>query len=372
MPDNIDRSTWLSRWPDFFPRNKRERTLAYLSNGVLTIRGADGSPTTQIVWDYEHLKMLMFDNNIDVYVWKFVGKNGLPYFGEIMGDERATINMANSSKTITSISIKGPRNRVVKILSTSTWGWRKEPTMVFLNALWNVFDAFDYGVHPSPGSLGTNGVKSTLAETQTRYTRPGNVLRRELFKFGSGGRADEFNEPGEYEDAYQFDFDNHYATVAQEGVPAQRPQIVGRRGVWKPTSAIDPFTTAFCQVKVIVPTGVKVPPFYIREKSGHLKWVNEPGIYEWWMWKEMIECAVDAGCEVWVGYCYCWKELEYFLNPFIEGALEIRDYFKSKSMKLEEKMTKSAVVAMFGSFGMRPFVYSWFLKKGGSRATRHS
>ena len=372
LQDNSDRSGWLSRWPDFFPRKPRERTLAYLIDNCLTIRQPDGSPSSFTIEDYEHLKGLMFHFNLDVYVWRFVGKNGLLWFGEIMGDEKATINMANSSKTISSISLKGPRNRVVKILSTSTWGWRKEPTIDFLNALYNVFQAFDYGVHPSPGSLGTNGVKTTLAKTQTRYTRPGNVLRRELFQFGSGGRADEFNDPQEYADAYQFDFDNHYATVAQEGIPAARPQIEGRLGIWCTPDKIEGFATAFCQVRVTIHNILDVAPFYVRDKHGGLHWIKEPGVYEWWMWKEMIQCCIDAGCTVEVGYCYCWKELDYFLNPFIEGALEIRNYFKSKGMKLEEKMTKSAVVATFGSFGMRPFVYSWFLRKGDSRGMHHS
>lgn len=375
MSNGDDRSGWLSRWPDFFPRQPRERTLAYLIGQSLTVRSSDGGHSTYMIYDYERLKEMMFALNLDVYVWKFVGKNGFRWFSDVMEDVengKATVNMANSSKTVVSIALKGLRNRVVKILSTATWGWRKDPTMDFLNGLWNVFDAFDYGIHPSPGSLGTNAVKTTLAPTNTRYVRPGNVLRRELFEFGCGGRSDEFDEPQEYYDAYQFDFDNHYATVAQEGVPAQRPQIIGRSGVWQPIDVISEFATAFCQVRVTVPMELDVSPFYIRSKDGQLHWIKEPGVYEWWLWKEMIQCCIDAGCIVEVGYCYCWKELDYFLNPFIEGALEVREYFKSKGMKLEEGMTKSAIVATFGSFGMRPFVSSWFLKKGGRRVMNHS
>lgn len=365
----FDRSGWLSRWPDFFPRKHRERGLAYLIGMDLVVRHMDGSFTSYIVWDYGTLRQLMFDHNVDVYVHKFVGKNGIKWFGEIMDDDRNTINMANSSRTIVSIAMKGPRNRVCKILSTTTWGWRKDPTPDFLNSLQRVFDAFDYGVHPSPGSLGTNVIRGTLSETHTRYTRPGNMLRRELFTYGSGGRSDEYETPQEYDSAFQFDWDNHYATVAKDrGVPTARPQVVGLRGAWQPYDIIKEFATAFCQVRVTVPTTLDTAPFYIRHKDG-LHWIMDPGVYEWWLWKEMIDCCVEAGCTVEVGYCYCWKELDYFLNPFIDGALEIRDEFKRKGMKLEAKMTKSCIVAAFGSFGMRPFVSRWFLRKGGSQGT---
>jgi hypothetical protein len=360
LANGIDKSGWLSRWPDFFPRKPRERRLSFLTGMNLTTRTEDGSYLTDIVFDYEHLKELMFLYNLDVYVWKFVGKNGFKWFSEVMDDEKATVNMANSSRTVVSIALKGPRGRVCKILSTATWGWRKEPTEEFLDGLWNIFSAFNFGVHPSPGSLGQNAIKSTLAETQTRYVRPGNNLRKVIFGKGSGGRADEFDDPQIWDEAWQFDFDNHYATVAQEGVPAQRPQIVGLHSMWRPVDMLEEFRTAFCEVRVTVPEVLQVAPFYIRDQTGQLHWIKEPGVYEWWMWKEMIQCCIDAGCTVEVGYCYCWKELDYFLNPFIEGALEIRDYFKRKGMKLEEKMTKSAVVSAFGSFGMRPFDYHWW------------
>jgi len=371
----VDKSGWLSRWPDYFPRSNRDRTLSFLVDDILTISGEE--PQQFVVNDYWHLKVLMFRFNLDVYVQKFLGKNGFRWIDNAVRDDKASINLANASRSIVSISIKGPHNSVRKIVASSAWGWRKQPTMDFIHALQEVFDSFDYGVHPSPGSLGANSVKTIIgAELDgKRYTRPGNPLRRVLLDYGCGGRADEFDEPREYEDAFTFDYDNFYARKALLGVPAGRPEETGLYAdfvvddlAWsEDITILDEYATAFCQVKVTVPDNISVAPFYIRNADGSLHWITEPGVYFWWHWKQMIECMLHAGCKVEIGHIYGWRELDTFLEAFITRSLNLRYRLKYEKKKLQESMVKQMIVSTFGSFGMRPFVLNWFRVKGGRK-----
>ena len=350
--DKIDKSGWLSMWPDFFPRKKRERTLAFfLEDKVISEHGEVWFPTS-----YEELKIIMFSNDLDIYIWKFLGRNGFKWFDDSKRDRKATINIANSSRTITTISIKGPYNKLVKIISSCSWGWRKPVTMEFITALRHVLDLFDYGDHPSPGSLGTNGIRHEIQMSNgKRYKRPGNLLRRRLFNYGFGGRSDDFSDPVEYEKVYEFDFDNHYANVSLGGVPVEEADTLGLSGVFRrDIRFLDDYATALCECNIIIEKELEVSPFYVKGKDGLLSWATKPGTYYGFYWKEMIVAAVDAGCIVEIGYSWCWKTLDKFMNPFIYKSLDIRSKFKELGMDLEASMSKNVIVSAFGSFGMKP------------------
>lgn len=352
MADN--KSDWLSLWPEFFPRQKRERVLSFLDGAYLV--SIDGE-----IWkieSYLQLKEIAIENRLEIYVQKFLGDGGFVYFREAV-DDNAVVNIANSSQTITSIVLIGARNRQAKIVSCGAWGWRRRPDMNFLNSLKSIFDMFDYGIHPSPGSLGTNGVRQTIADTtRNRYKRPGNKLRKVLFEYGFGGRADDFSEDTEYPFAYEFDFDSHYANVALGGVPVDEAETIGLYGIFRENiDFLSEYKTCLCECKVTVRDKLVVSPIYIRGKDGKLQWVTEPGEYYGYYWTEMIRTMVQSGCKVEVGVAWCWKELDKFLNTFIEKALKLRNICKEKGLKVEEGIVKHVIVSTFGSFGMRPFRY---------------
>ena len=369
-------------WPDYIPKNKRERVLSYLVEHRLITEIGE-------VFDidsYEQLKSTMFDNNLDTYVYRFLGIHGFMWFNEAVNDPAATISIANSSGSIVSIAIKGPRGKLVKIISTVSWGWRKEPTPEFIKALRNVLDKFDYGIHPSPGSLGSNGLKQSFPEGKSRFSRPPNKLRNILFKYGSGGRADDFSTPGrKYDTVWESDFDNHYANQARGGVPAGRYRRYGVKGEfvdWNefqdrhipPGGSDNGGFTMLCECMVTVDQEVLqkstytshsgkevyVPIIYRRnekgsEEMGRLTWIKEAGSYYGYYWYPMVQEMVRAGYRVRVGIVYFWDELDHFMDPFILHALDAREYFKSEGMRLEEGMCKMVIVSTFGRFGMRPY-----------------
>lgn len=373
----------VSMWPPYFPKKKRERGLAalvpvYDQDTLLWgvhVTQKNGVETDIFSWQELVSYSLLY--NLDCYVYKLLGKNGFPFFAQALGDERCEAHIANSSKTVTMLSVRGERGRQVKFITSCVWGWRKQPTVDFLKALGHIFDEFDYGVYPSPGSLGQNSLKMMLApallgyerdedgieravyEKPHRYSRPSAMLRQRLIDYASGGRADDFaNHQQEYETVYETDFDNHHANQALQGVPVDGYETFGLVGVWKNNlQRLGEYALAYVECRVTIPEGNvrKISPFYTRHSDGQLWWETDPGVYYGWYFSPMISEMVKAGYEVEIGYGWGWRELSKFLVPLIERAIALRTSFKKRGMELESDLTKSLIVATLGSFGTQPY-----------------
>ena len=360
---NKDRTGHVSMWPDYFPHKKRERLLAYLYPlpDKLGYEVRCENDWIFFIHSWQELKQCMFDNKLEVHTYKLL--KSFLYFDDAVKDNHACVHLANSSKQVVMITARGPKNIQCKLVSSTCWGWRKEPDEIYIKALRNIYDTFDYGVHPSPGSLGTNALKSMLApkkgEKAHRYSRPSSMLRNRLFTYGSGGRADDFSLYEEYEIAYEQDFDNHYANTAMQGVPTDGTRKFGLTGI--PTddlTIMGEFRVCFTEAWITIPNNEdsirKFSPFYTRDKNG-LSWQTRPGRYHGYYWSPVIKACIDAGYKVEIGSGWGWTHLDKFLVPFIERAIELRQHFKEQDMPLEAQMTKGLIVATLGRFGMKPY-----------------
>ncbi len=385
MKTDEKKGSHVSMWPSYFPRKKRERGLAFLSwsgagsvdRGECRITHMNGA--MDAIHSWEELVSYQFHYSTDLYIYKMVGKNGFPFFHEAVAQslvirEGCTtpdvqIHIANSSKTVTMISVRGPKNKQVKIVSTSVWGFRREPTLAFLQALWHIFEAFDYGVHPSPASLGQATIRHSMVEQAEmggekprRFSRPSAMLRDRLLLYGSGGRADDFAEhTAEYPIVYETDFDNHYANQALMGVPVDGYETFGLLGCFTDNlEYLGEFALAYVECKVTIPEGLprrKISPFYTRHDDHLLYWETEPGAYYGWFFTPMIAQMVKVGYTVERGYGWGWRELSKFLVPFIEHAVACRSACKARGMELESDLIKGVIVGALGSFGTQPWRY---------------
>lgn len=369
-----DRSGHVSMWPDFFPRKKRERLIAWLIllAGTKTYEVRVENGWVFFVHDWAEMRGLALQLRLDVYTWKLLK---FAYLDDAVHDAKARVHIINSSKQIGSITIYGDRNAQAKILSCSSWGWREEPTEFFVKALRLIFDTFDYGTHPSPGSLGQNALKTMLrpapGEIPHRYSRPSSMLRHRLFEYGSGGRSDDFHLYEEYDVVYEQDFDNHYANMALKGVPVDGYERFGLAGF--PDTDLEimgEYRLCYveCWITVQRDNIRKFSPFYIRN-GGQLSWCTNPGTYHGYYWSPTIKACLDAGYEVEIGAGWGWRTLDQFLEPLILAAIGLREYFKAMAaIALEEDreedyrlfslcadMTKGLIVSTLGRFGMRDY-----------------
>jgi hypothetical protein len=346
-------------WPDFFPRTKRDRLIAFIvpmGNTAYEIRCVND--WIFFAHSYGELKSIMLEFKLELYTFKL---RKFIWLKDAINDINSTVSLANSSKQIVSISIKGKKNRQVKIVSTAGWGYNKEPDMKFLGALATIFTDFDYGIHPSQGSLGQNALKAMLYPGKDkplhRYSRPADMLRRKLIDFGSGGRADDFSLYEEYEVAYENDFNNHYAEQAKLGVPVDGYERFGLTGVPSDDlSVLGEFRLSYVECWITIPDGSirKFSPFYIRGDDG-LQWATLPGRYHGYYFSPVVKAILDAGYRVEIGAGWGWSTLDKFLVPFIEKAIALREKYKAEGNELCAQLVKGMIVATLGRFGMRPY-----------------
>jgi hypothetical protein len=359
-------------WPAYFPRKKRERRLAYLTD----ILNEDAEVEGYNIWaepievdpewrrwevhSYEELKARIIESGLEVHVFSLFGKNGLVWMLEAVKDPLTKCHLANSSKSVIMLTVKSGTNhhRSGKITVCKSWGWQQSPDRVYLTALRNIYDQFDYGTHPTPGSLGRNSLMWIIGHTtRKKYSRPPQMLRDRLFKYGSGGRADDFHLYEQYDVAYEADFDNHYAEQALWGVPTDGILRFGQRDVWSDDlTQLEEYALAFVQCKITIPEGnvKKFSPFYTRE-GGQLRWQTEPGTYYGYFFSPVIVACLKNGYTVEIGSGWAWRTLDKFLVPWILEALKLRREFQELGMELEAELTKGFIVATFGGFGMRPY-----------------
>ena len=346
-------------WPDYFPREKRERLLAYL---------IPMGTTGYEIWCYndwiffahswQELKDIAIANHLEIHMYqvrKFL------WIKDVLKDDYATVSLINSSKQISTINAKGRHNRQFKIVSTVGWGYHKEPNIMYLTTLMDIYEEFGQGVHPSQGSLGQNVLKAMLypgeGQPMHRYSRPADMLRRRLIEHGSGGRADDFSLYEEYEVAYEDDFNNFYAEQAKLGVPVDGYERFGMAGL--PSDDIQilgEFRLSYVECWVTIPDGCirKFSPFFIRGRDG-LEWATKPGIYHSYYWSPVVKAILEAGYTVRIGAGWGWQTLDKFLVPFIELAIAIREKFKAQGKEFHAQLTKGVIVATLGRFGMRPY-----------------
>ena len=353
-----------SYWPSYYRDKKRHRTLAFLSpqydneENVIAYYVYTENHDTYFVDSLESLLDLAFKESLDIYVHRISVKRKTNDFiwlkeSESMG---ATIIIPHSSGIISNITYKRS-NKVAKVIATCAWGYKHPPSMSFLLALRHIFDYIDIGEYPSQGSLGQElMIEWHRLQGKKRYHRPNHHLRHKLFSDGSGGRRDDFDLSCDLDLEYQSDINNSYAAQASSGVPVDTCETI-RLINWytEDLSELQEYKVSFCQARITIPDGSreKFGPFYTRSEFGKLSWQSKPGVYYGWWWSPMLKRCVDVGYKVEIGFCYCWRDLDRFLELWADNLIEARQHFSHEGMTLEEDLCKGIIVSAIGYFAMR-------------------
>lgn len=348
----------VSQWPSYYRDIPRDRNLAYIELTDDTVYTLTTEDVEKIVIDsYKKLIEVGFELNLDIYIHKLFGRSGFLWIDEAI-DSGASARIAQSSNVCTILSIKGEKNKIVKIISVVAWGENLPPTIHFIKALRAIFDKYGHGTYPSASSLGQAAMIDWHKQLGLkRFYRPSSMLRQKLFKYGSGGRVDDLDLYKEYSKKYTADICNSYASQAYSGVPIGKHETI-RLIDWytNDMSEIEEYSACFCQSRITIPEDLpirKFSPFYIRREDGRLKWENRPGTYTGWYWSPMLRRCIEIGYKVEIAFCYCWKELNHFLKNWVVEVIGLREYFRNKYMYLEEEICKRIIVSAIGVFAMR-------------------
>lgn len=356
-----------SSWPRYFPTSKRERELAFAiplyDEREETIEGyrvLDRRERWYCATSLAELQAIAVNNNFDIYLSKLYGTRGFVWLREAINSGTFTAFIANSSRQLVQLSFRHGR-KTYKFIAVGNWGSNAIISLDFLNALYNVQEAYGHGIFASPASLGHAGLLASMQANKVgRVHRPSHMLREKLRKYSSGGRADDFHLASMYDVAYEADFDNSYGTQASLGVPSSRlgkVYCIGMEDVYNNTlEVLSAYHAAcgFCQAQITIPDGFggKFSPFYTRRSDESLEWTTEPGTYTGYWWSDMLRRCEEIGFSVQLGKCWLWTELDPFMADWVQGLIRLRQYFKQQFMDTEEKIVKGIIVSAIGRFGI--------------------
>lgn len=356
-PDNFH----TSYYPAYY-RDPRTRTLAwilpiydeqeYIVAYTLYILDRE----KYIVTSYDELVSWAFHFKLDVYTNKLFGNGAFIWTAEAIS-KGAKIHVSPSSKIANKITVFGTshnKRSQIQIVSVSGWGYNSHPDKHFMGALKNVLDYYGHGIYTSAASLGQNAIADWHRQQKLpRYHRPSRMLRHKLFKYGSGGRADDWGLAKQVKAKFQIDLNNSYAAQAKSGVPVLGCESIGLVDHYTDdTTLLEEYTTAFVQARITVTADVgKFAPFYLRDELGELHWVTDAGVYEGWWWSNMLARCMQRGCKVEIAFAWCWRELDTFLSPWVDEIVAMRQHFKEEGKELEEDISKRIIVSAIGCFG---------------------
>src|SRR5579885_3376452 len=358
------REEHVSLWPKYFPEKPRQRNLAIglrlydEKENVIGYKIVDENENYYDILSHDNCMVYIRDNNVDLYISELYGKNGYLWLDTALDSDNCTAIIANSSKTLTSLSFKLGRGSY-RIASIGNWTGGARLSSDFLKQLRGVFNTYGHGVHTSPSGLGYYGILDfMLLANIGKFSRPNHMLRSKIRKHSSGGRSDDFSLSQQYRQVYEIDVNNSYAAQAINGVPTHRIGHMMSRGLENyfngSLNDIKEYAIGYCQARITIPTNFrgKISPFYIRDDEGLLQWVTKPGTYISYYWSPMlIECE-KAGFKVELARCWLWTELDTFLREWALDAIRLRDFYKEQGMELEADIFKLLIVSAIGRFGM--------------------
>lgn len=358
----------VSRYPQYFRKTPRSRTLAYgelLYNereepiGYHLRREDDQAFQAYCLDD---LLFLIECWHCDLYLGRLYGKRGFIWLAELLERPGTEALIATSSQTLVQLGIRIGRS-IFRLISTGTWEYGAVPSLEFLQSLRRVFQAYERGTYASPSALGHVGIQFHMQAQNRRTQRPNHMLSRHLYEEGVGGRAEDFAEQERYEQVFEIDRGNSFGqSILDNGVPLMEDcETKGTRDVYD--SELRDYTryvTAYCQAEITIPDGCstdgkhhKFSPFACRRDNGELEYPTSLGTYRGYFWLETLRRCAACGYHIRLAYSYCWQRLSFFLSAWVKELIMLRSYFKSRGLSREEGFIKMVIVSSIGRFGMQ-------------------
>lgn len=305
-----------------------ERTLAFLEGNRLY----DEHGNSFAYSDCDDLYHLCFQHNLLVYTDSLTSAHFEPFLRGFVGNARcrvlATKPGKHGAKPTFIILKKGGRGGGTRWITTFD-RWGVPPVLLSLRYLRDTFSYVGVGTYPTPASLGRqtqlyvyhlNGFKP--------HTSPSLAAEEFLSLNAVGGIVQTPGVGQHYERATQYDMASAYLSQYTYHPDGTAYYFQGNAGGYAH------YATYFAKCTVRITRELPLGPFPIRVQDYRqpVRYPTLPGVYIAHLWKEQIDDARAAGCDVSIDFGYGWNRFTcdngawaayaYFLRKNAPGGLE--------------------------------------------------
>ena len=340
-------------WPPYRRQAKRLHTFAWDDGERLIVQdsGQVFSPATYTEW-----RRIVLDLHLDVFVrsiwkWRFrdaaVRQASLPKCADQVN---AVWNSLDRNARITSFTFR-QGNAWASLREFGVWGNHTQPSMGLLDELQATCEYQDVGIHPSPASLGREGL---MRHTGTqRWTAPNNACLADLRDGLVGGRADLFDGT-RHRFAWEYDECSCHPSICQEPIPIGTALRLTSSSTppWEWNE--QPFTY-YVRCAIVIPEDPdgarrqKIGLFPTRDpKTKRVTYPSTPGIYQdVWLFRHDVRLCLARGYTVlYQGEGWAWQRGEAVLKDWADWTLKQRE----SAPPAIALLIKAAAVAGLGLF----------------------
>lgn len=217
-----------------------------------------------------------------------------------------------------------------------------------ISAIQRVFSTFNLEAI-TPSSLSEKILRRTLPE-KTYISRPSVMIRNSLLANRRGGRIQ--HVPGKWKEAYEYDANKKYLSVAAKGVPSPfvSPIRFYHSDIYQeyPVSWLECSLTAY---------GQGIQPIQIEDRdTGDLREPFEGESFTTWLWSGELEDCRQAGYTVHeVSQGWSWAYMSSFMAEWANILYEA--YIKEDDEDVRSIM-KTMMVGLPGRFLKSPEIYT--------------
>jgi len=221
--------------------------------------------------------------------------------------------------------------------------WHLEPAYESLQRLSQIFAYFGLGTTHTPASLGRNSMMYVYELNNFhKHSSPSLAVENYLRNYAVGGIVQTPQGEGKYcEETTQLDMASAYISQYRKHPTGGAVYFGG----CIPGECATYFARCIVSIKNTLPIG----PFPARDTNNRsfVRYPKETGQYTCYLWREQVEDAMNAGCDVEVVEGYYWRYWTTQNYPWSQYA-----YFMRKSAPSEiQGDVKGITNAAMGKFG---------------------
>ena len=328
-------------WPNYFEKSYPRLNLAIL-DGMRRLY-VENKGRIQL-YSLDDLMYHLFDKDLLVFTESITDKQAFPFLYECVHNPMYDVL---ASKEGHALAIKANfAGRTRWIVPATTWERALDATFIYsLRTLYNLFGM----VKPTPGSLGEGVLRrSFFWHHLPKHTAPNVISCGFLHEHGHGGRCDVYHVGESFPILLELDMSDAYL--------AHFMQLPTGTSYWFIDGDTSPYVTYFVECTVTVKSILPLGPFPHRvgKKGQKIVYPTLPGKYRCYLWKEQIQDAQEAGCDVSIGRGIGWK---YFTSDTVDFCRYMHTCRVAASKLGIERDVKKTTVSGLGHLGMNNTFY---------------
>jgi hypothetical protein len=298
--------------------------------------------------DSEWLADIAFTHNLLIFTDSLRGAQAQPLIRGTLADGR---NAVLCDKFGRPSFIRWKRKGSRWISTLDRWGNTLPRSYEALDILQEIFSYVGVGYYPTSAALGQATQRYVYALNDfKKHTSPSLAAEEMLRDHAVGGIVQTPGKGAHFERAIQLDMASAYLSEYTYHPDGSAYYFTGETGGYIC------YATYFARCVVTIPRTLPLGPFPIRvnDYTRPVRYPILPGSYTCYLWKEQVEDARAAGCEVTVGYGFGWDRFTYDNGAWAAYAY----YLRKNAPSSLEPYIKSLANGAMGKFASSRIHYA--------------